>query len=157
MEHTTNFKVQIMKANIVFLSIFLSTASVGFSQNKVVVQSIISRDAAIRKYHELDELKGMQKGQLLELYTERFRVLTKILPNIALAKTPGVTIADLGIPNDAENRKTMEAQTASTTGFIVQTEDFQRKMLPYSDKNTLISAILFYESTLKSLHEFEGL
>jgi hypothetical protein len=24
-------------------------------------------------------------------------------------------------------------------------------MLPYSDKNTLISAILFYESTLKSL------
>jgi hypothetical protein len=67
------------------------------------------------------------------------------------------TIADLGIPNDAENRKTMEAQTASTTGFITQTEDFQRKMLPYSDKNTLISAILFYESTLKSLHEFEGL
>jgi hypothetical protein len=51
-----------MKANIVLLSIFLSTASVGFSQNKVVVQSIISRDAAIRKYHELDELKVMQKG-----------------------------------------------------------------------------------------------
>lgn len=146
-----------MKAKIVFLSIFLTTVSVGFSQSKSVVQSIISRDAAIRKYHELDELKGMQKGQLLELYTERFKVLTKILPNIALAKTPGVTIADLGIPNDAENRKTMESQTASTTAFIIQTEDFQRKMLPYSDKNTLISAILFYESTLKSLHEFEGL
>jgi hypothetical protein len=49
----------------------------------------------------------------------------------------------------------MEAQLVH--GFITQTEDFQRKMLPYSDKNTLISAILFYESTLKSLHEFEGL
>ena len=146
-----------MKANIVFLSIFLSTASVGFSQNKVVVQSIISRDASIRNYHELDELKAMQKGQLLELYTERFKVLTKILPNIALAKTPGVTIADLGIPNNSENKKTMEAQALSTAGFIAQTEDFQKKMLPYSDKNTLISAILFYESTLKALHEFEGL
>jgi hypothetical protein len=43
-----------------------------------------------------------------------------------LAKNSGF-IADLGIPNDAENRKTMEAQTASTTGFITQTEDFQRK------------------------------
>jgi hypothetical protein len=35
-----------MKANIVF-KYFLNTASVGFSQNKVVVQSIISRDAAL--------------------------------------------------------------------------------------------------------------
>jgi hypothetical protein len=34
--------------------------------------------------------------------------LTKFT-NIALAKLR-VTIADLGIPNDAENRKTMEAQ-----------------------------------------------
>lgn len=146
-----------MKAKVVFLSVFLATASVGFSQNKVVVQSIISRDAAIRKYHELDELKAKQKGELVALYSERFRVLTKILPNIALAKTPGVTIADLGIPNDAENRKAMETQTEAITVFLAQAEAFQVKMLPYADKNTLISAILFYESTLKSLHEFEGL
>ena len=146
-----------MKFKVVYLSVFLATAGVGFSQNKVVVQSIISRDAAIRKYHELDELKAKQKGELVALYSERFRVLTKILPNIALAKTPGVTIADLGIPNDAENKKVMETQTEAITLFISQTEAFQSKMLPYADKNTLIAAILFYESTLKSLHEFEGL
>jgi hypothetical protein len=30
-------------------------------------------------------------------------------------------------------------------------------MMPYSDKGNLIAAILFYESTLKSLHEFNDL
>ena len=30
--------------------------------------------------------------------------------------------------------------------------EFQRKMLPYADKGNLISAILFYEETLKSLN-----
>jgi hypothetical protein len=49
--------------------------------------------------------------------------------------------------------KTMEQWQVQLI-YITQTEDFQRKM--YSDKNIDIS-ILFYESTLKSLHEFEGL
>jgi hypothetical protein len=34
---------------------------------------------------------------------------------------------------------------------------FSKKNVALFRKNTLISAILFYESTLKSLHEFEGL
>lgn len=146
-----------MKLRVVFFSVFLLTTSVIFSQNKNVVKSIISSDAAIKKYHDLDELKGMQKGQLLELYTERIKVLVKILPNIALAKKPGITISDLGIPNDAENRKAMETQAVGTANFLETTVEFQKKMLPYSDKDNLIAAILFYENTLKSLHEFEGL
>lgn len=146
-----------MKARVVLFSFFLFTTSVVFSQNKNIVKSIISRDASIKKYHDLDELKGMQKGELLELYTERIKVLVKILPNIALAKMPGVTITDLGIPNDSENRKVMDAQAEGTTNFLAITVEFQKKMLPYSDKNTLIAAILFYENTLKSLYEFEGL
>lgn len=146
-----------MKASVIFFSFFLFTAGAVFAQNKNVVQSIISKDASIRKYHDLDELKGMQKGELLELYIERIKVLVKILPNIALAKMPGVTISDLGIPNDPENRKVMEAQALGTTSFLETTVEFEKKMLPYADKNTLVASILFYENTLKSLHEFEGL
>jgi hypothetical protein len=55
------------------------------------------------------------KGQLLELYTdvlEFWQNFTKY----ALLKLQGY-YCRLGIPNDAENRKTMEAQTASTTGL----------------------------------------
>jgi hypothetical protein len=131
--------------------------SVTFSQNKNAVKSIISSDASIKKYHDLDELKSMQKGELLELYTERIKVLVKTLPYIALATKAGITITDLGIPNDSDNRKIMDAQREGTNNYLETTVDFQKKMLPYSDKDNLIAAILFYENTLKSLHEFEGL
>lgn len=146
-----------MKAKILFLSIFLLTTAAVFSQNKNIVKSIISSDASIKKYHDLDELKAMQKGELLELYTERIKVLVKTLPYIALATRSGITISDLGIPNDTENRKAMEAQSQGTNSFLETTVEFQKKMLPYSDKDNLVAAILFYENTLKSLHEFEGL
>ena len=124
------------------------------SQNKNAPQSIISTTAIIRKYHSQDELKGMQKGELLELYIERIKVLTKTLPYIALATKPGVTMADLGIPMDNENKKVQDSQVASTDSYLNVTVDFQRKMMPYSDKDNLVAAILFYENTIKSLHLF---
>ncbi|MCV9929662.1 hypothetical protein OIU83_18515 [Flavobacterium sp. LS1R49] len=144
-----------MKGKIIFLTIFLmlSTEMVS-SQAKNAPQSIISTTALIRKYHDQKELKGMQKGELLELYIERIKVLVKTLPYIALATKPGVTMADLGIPMDNENKKIQDAQVASTNSFLDVTVEFQRKMMPYSDKDNLIAAILFYENTLKSLHVF---
>ncbi|MCC9072354.1 hypothetical protein LNQ49_12255 [Flavobacterium sp. F-65] len=144
-----------MKGKIIFLSIFLmlSTEMVS-SQAKNAPQSIISTTALIRKYHDQKELKAMQKGELLELYIERIKVLVKTLPYIALATKPGVTMADLGIPMDNENKKIQDAQVASTNSFLDVTVEFQRKMMPYSDKDNLVAAILFYENTLKTLHLF---
>lgn len=146
-----------MNTKVVFLSVFLFTAGIVFSQNKNAPRSIISSSASIKKYHGLDELRGMQKGELLELYVERIQVLVKTLPYIALATKPGVTIADLGIPTNNENRKAMEGQAEGTSAFLELTVDFQRRMLPYSDKENLVSAILFYENTMKTLHEFNDL
>ena len=144
-----------MKGKIIFLSIFLmlSTEMVS-SQAKNAPQSIISTTALIRKYHDQKELKAMQKGELLELYIERIKVLVKTLPYIALATKPGVTMADLGIPMDNENKKIQDAQVSSTNSFLDVTVEFQRKMMPYSDKDNLVAAILFYENTLKTLHLF---
>ena len=144
-----------MKGKTIFLSLFLLlTTGVVTSQNKSAPQSIISTTAIIRKYHSQDELKGMQKGELLDLYIERIKVLTKTLPYIALATKPGVTMADLGIPMDSENKKIQDNQVAATTAYLDTTVDFQRKMMPYSDKDNLVAAILFYENTIKSLHLF---
>lgn len=144
-----------MKGKIIFLSLFLLlTTEVMSSQNKNAPQSIISTTAIIRKYHSQDELKGMQKGELLELYIERIKVLTKTLPYIALATKPGVTMTDLGIPMDSENKKIQDNQVAATTAYLDTTVEFQRRMMPYSDKDNLVAAILFYENTIKSLHLF---
>ncbi|RED26859.1 hypothetical protein BD847_0784 [Flavobacterium cutihirudinis] len=145
-----------IKTTLLSLLFVLTTAAVS-AQAKNAPKSIISTTAIIRKYHDQKELSGMQKGELLELYIERIKVLVKTLPYIALATKPGVTMADLGIPDDNENKKFLDGQAVATTTFLDTTVDFQRKMMPYSDKGNLIAAILFYESTLKSLHEFNDM
>jgi len=117
--------------------------------------SIITGDVAISKYHDREELEKMRKGSLLQLYNKRIEVIIKILPNIAFATKPGVTMTSLGIPDTKENREALEENTEATTTYFQNTVQFQKIVLPYSDKGDLISAILFYEETLKALHTYE--
>jgi len=132
---------------------FLFVAALGFAQ-KNQPQSIISADVGIKKYHNKEELSRMQKGELLGLYIERIESLVQTLPYIAFATKPGKTMSTFGIPNTKENRKTLEDKIEATDDFLETTIEFQKKMLPYSDKSNLIAAILFYEETMKLLHEF---
>lgn len=134
----------------------LALTSKGFAQAKPnMPKSIVSTSAAIRTYYDDKTLRAMSKGELVELYIERMKVIVKILPHIALATKPGVTMTDLGIPDDADNRKALDLETEATQTYIEITVNFLRKMLPYADKNQLVTMVLFYEQTLKSLHEVE--
>jgi len=133
---------------------FLLVVGMSFAQDKNAPQSIISNDVAIKKYHNKEELDRMEKGELLGLYIERIESLVKTLPYIAFATKPGKTMSTYGIPNTKENRKSLEDKVEATNEFIETTVEFQKKMLPYSDKSNLIAAILFYEQTMKLLHEY---
>ena len=129
-------------------------ANIGFAQKNKQPKSIISENVSIKKYYDKDELSRMQKGELLGLYIERIETLSKILPYIAFATKPGVTMSTLGIPNDNDNRKALDNQFEATDDYIKATTEFQQRILPYSDTSNLIEAILFYEEILKSLHEY---
>jgi len=142
-----------LKVILFSLSLFL-VSSIGYAQKNKEPKSIISENVSIKKYHAKDELGRMQKGELLGLYIERIETLTKILPYIAFATKPGVTMSTLGIPNDNDNRKALENQFNATKSYIESTVVFQKRILPYSDTTNLIEAILFYEEILKSLHEY---
>ena len=117
-------------------------------------QSIIKGKVNISKYHSREQLDDMNKGQLLNLYIERIEVIVNILPNIAFATKPGVTMKNLGIPETKENKKALEENIEASDNYFDSTVEFQTKILPYSDTNDLIAAILFYEATLKSLHTY---
>jgi hypothetical protein len=143
-----------IKVSIIFL-FFLFLSAVSFGQKKVLPKSIIQRSALINKYHDTKELSSLPKKELLELCIERASVITKTLPYIALATKPGVTMNDLGIPDESDYRKLLENQEESTATYLETTTNFQRKIFPYADKDKLIASILFYENVLKSLHEFE--
>ena len=144
-------KLKILLFSFAALLVFSSA----FAQKRKEPKSIILEEVDIKKYHSLDDLERMQKGELLTLYKERVSSLIKILPYIAFATKPGVTMSTLGIPNDSDNRKALDNQHDETENFIELTSDFQDIILPYSDTNKLIAAVLFYEETLKSLHEYE--
>ena len=144
-----------MKIRIILISfsLFLVTG-ISYAQKNKGPKSIISEKVAIKKYHNKEELEDMQKGQLLGLYIERIESLVKLLPYIAFATKPGVTMATLGIPSDKDNVAALDDQFEATANFLEINTDFQKRILPYSDTNKLVSAILFYEETLKSLHEY---
>ncbi|MBL4662544.1 MAG: hypothetical protein JKY22_03050 [Flavobacteriaceae bacterium] len=125
------------------------------AQKTIYQPSIISEDVAINKYHDREELEKMRKGSLLILYNKRIEVIIKILPNIAFATKPGVTMTTLGIPDTKENRDALNENRQATITYFQNTLQFQKIVLPYSDKSDLISAILFYEETLKALHTYE--
>jgi hypothetical protein len=74
------------------------------------------------------------------------------MPYIAFTTKPGVTMSDLGIPDNKDNQKALEDQFEAVNDFLKSSVEFQKQMLPYSDTKNLIAAILFYEETLKSLH-----
>lgn len=142
------------KINLLTITLLLIT-TFSIAQKKGEQPFIISKDVAIDKYHDREELENMQKGQLLSLYNRRIEVIIKILPNIAFATKPGVTMSSLGIPDTKKNRSALEDNIEATTIYFDNTIEFQKIVLPYSDKNNLISAILFYEETLKALHTYD--
>ncbi len=152
--HNPKFKTMKLKLCILCFGLLLASNS-SFSQKRKEPKSIIMDAIEIKKYHNIDDLERMPKGELLTLYKERISSLIKILPNIAFATQPGVTMESLGIPKDSDNRKALDKQHEETESYIEATSEFQDIILPYSDTNKLIAAILFYEETLKALHEYD--
>ena len=127
---------------------------VKISKKKKAPLTMISGKVYISKYHSYDELNKLPKGDLLNLYSERIEVIVNILPSIAFATKPDVTMTSLGIPETKENKKALEASRKASAEYFDSTIAFQKLILPYSDTRDLIAAILFYEETLKSLHTY---
>jgi len=145
-----------MKAKFALFSVlFFLIIHTSFAQKKNESQSIISGKVNISKYHGREELKKLPKGDLLVLYIERIEVIVNILPNIAFATKPGVTMESLGIPETKDNKNALEENIEASDTYFESTIEFQKKILPYSDTSDLIAAILFYESTLKALHTYD--
>ncbi|MFT4611690.1 MAG: hypothetical protein ACJA1H_002096 [Glaciecola sp.] len=136
------------------IAILFLMVSLTFAQKKNKETTIIDGKVNISKYHSFDQLDRMSKGELLKLYGERIKVIVNILPNIAFATKPGITMSSLGIPETKDNQKALETNREASVEYFESTIEFQKKILPYSDTRDLIAAILFYEETLKSLHTY---
>ena len=140
---------------IIFLSLFFFITIGNANAQVKKPKSIISIGAAMKKFHEKNELDVMKKGELLDLYVERIKVLINTLPYIALTTKAGVTMNDVGVPSTQENMKALDVQAENTKTFLESTVSFQKTMMPYSDKGNIIASILYYEEMLKALQQLE--
>ncbi len=146
-----------MKGKFIFLSLVVLLTTIGTKAQNTESRSIISTTASIKNFYSLADLKQKKKGELLDLYIERIKVLVLTLPYIALVTKPGITMKDVGIPTDSKNTKIFDLQSSSTVSYIETTVEFQKQLMPYADTSNIIAAILFYEQTLKSLRAFDDL
>ncbi|AEW85860.1 hypothetical protein B0A78_09965 [Flavobacterium columnare NBRC 100251 = ATCC 23463] len=119
------------------------------AQNKNVSKSIIDPTARVTKFHEKKELEEMQKGGLVDLYLERIRVLIHRIPFIALTNKAGISMQDIGIPENSTHGKFLDRQHEVIKYFVSETESCQKSITPFADKNNIINAILAYETILK--------
>jgi len=144
-----------MKTKFTLLMLmFIMLTSISYAQKKDS-KSIITGKVNISKYHTHDELSKKRKGDLIPLYIQRIEVIINILPNIAFATKPGITMASLGIPETKENVKSLKANHEASEEYFDNTINFHKSILPYSDTKDLVAAILFYEETLKALHTYD--
>lgn len=140
-----------MKKIILLTFLSIIAISKANAQAMEITKSIINPSAIIKKYHQKNELDGMKKGELVDLYIERINVVVNRIPFIALTNKRGVSINDLGIPNTSNNIKVLENQQEIIKTFLAETEKFEKTMTPFADKQDLIDAIIYLESTLKEL------
>jgi hypothetical protein len=138
---------------VCMLGLFLSTGFVESnaqnSKNKEIV--LVNANAKVDKFHTINDLKSKNKGELINIYKERFKVITHLLPYTALSNKPGVTLNVLGIPESSENKSLIEKEAKATDqlndAFSVSLDNF----IAYADSDNIIWSILLYEDLIRKL------
>ncbi len=115
----------------------------------------VSPDAKITKYHTEEELKKLGKIELTQLYMERVKVITEIVPYLALHTKPGATLKELGIPENEINVKHMEKEVTNKNNYLTAVQETLDDIIPFADKVNIIWSILLYEDIIKKA-ESEG-
>lgn len=109
----------------------------------------VSADAKLTKYHTEDELKGLGKLELTQLYMERIKILTEVVPYLALQSKPGATLKEMGIPETPLNIEHVEKEVKNKGTYLSAVQNTLDDIIPYADKTNIIWSIMFFEEIIK--------
>ncbi len=133
--------------SIAILTLFTITLSNAQSKKNV----FFDQNTLIGKFHTIDELENLRKGDLIKLYTERVKEITIILPYLALTNEAGVKLSDIGIKEDSDHLKSLDKHHDTTTKTFEGTEELISEFIPYADTEKIIWAILYFEEVIKKI------
>lgn len=100
-------------------------------------------------YGDLDKLG---KLDLTVIYVQEIQKLNQLLPYCAFnQKGEATSLANMGVPGSKDNNgivKKLDASIASHNEMLLQT---MSDIIPYSDKDEIIKAVLFVQSIIERL------
>ncbi|GAA4274010.1 hypothetical protein U6A24_01285 [Aquimarina gracilis] len=132
---------------ITILAIFM--VSIGYSQSKKNV--FFDQSTLIGKFHTIDELEDLKKGELIKLYKQRINEIITVLPYLALTNEAGVKLSDIGIKENSGNLKSLDKHHEATLKALENTNDLITELIPYADTEKIIWAILYFEEVIKKI------
>ncbi|MDH7445301.1 hypothetical protein [Aquimarina sp. 2201CG14-23] len=108
-------------------------------------------DKLIDRFHTIDELQDLNKGELIKLYLERTREIFIVLPYLSLSNEPGTSLSDVGIKEDSDNIKVVEKNNEIADRAFEYTTNTIKELIPYSDTDKIIWTILYFEEMIKKM------
>lgn len=132
---------------LIILFTFISTISFAQSQKSI----FFDRETQITKFHTIDELENLKKGDLITLYKERINEIITVLPYLALTNQPEVSLSDIGIKEDSDHLKILKQNHESTSDALETTKEMIGELVPYADTEKIIWSILYYEEIIKKI------
>ncbi len=125
----------------------LCSISIGNAQTKK--NTFFEQHSLINKFHTIDELEALKKGDLVNLYLERTKEILIVIPYLSLSNEPNVTLHDIGIKENSHNLKVLEKHHKSNQAAYQSTRDMVTEFIPYADTDKIIWAILYFEEIIK--------
>ncbi len=133
----------------IFNTILFTIFILNFSNAQVRKNVFFEQNALVNKFHTIDELENLKKGELIKLYADRVREITTVIPYLALTNEAGVTLSDIGIKEDSDHLKSLDKHHTSTIDAISSTTDLISEFIPYADTEKIVWAILYFEEVIK--------
>ncbi|WP_109435541.1 MULTISPECIES: hypothetical protein [Aquimarina] len=132
-------------------TIFLTCFIINLSYTQTNKNVFFDQKAMIGKFHTIDELENLKKGELIKLYTARVNEIVTILPFLALTNEPNVKLSDIGIKENSDHLKTLNKHRESTLKTFENTKVLISDFIPYADTEKIIWTILYYEEVIKKI------
>lgn len=128
----------------------LLTIQVSFGQNRNDNVFFIKKDQ-ITKFHTINDLENLKKGDLIKIYQDRVREIITVIPFLSLTNEPDVSLKDLGIKEDANHIKILKKNTEAIQQALTATEASIEELIAYADTEKIIWTILYYEDVIKKM------
>jgi hypothetical protein len=135
--------------NLISIIAIVFFVNLGMAQPKSNV--LFEKEKTTLKFHTIEDLSELKKGQLLELYISRIYEINTILPYMALTNEAGVTLSDLGIRENSENTKILEKQHEVNEAAFDYSKETMEQFIAYADTDKIMLSVLYFEEIIKKL------